>query len=619
MILPMARVELVGPRDLFRRALEFLQVHAVLQLRAPTVPVEPIRTPAEPGAATEAELEEALHRIDGLAARLPPARGEPAAPPSGPGASLSASLTALEGEVSALEARRSALVKEREQTRRFAQLVIALAPLGSDIDIAQGPEVHGLVLRNDPAALYLLEAEVRRITGGACEVKSRSLDAENAGVLIVVPRAHGDALTAALFEQGIDEVKLPPEYAGKRLADVLVILAARERALPCEIGRVDAELAALAAKARPSLAAWRRVAARAQERRQAVAACGETRFAFVVAGYMPAERVPALRRAAEAELGAQVAVFARPPGRAERAEVPVVLRNRRAVRPFGRLLALVRPPRYGSVDPTPWLAVFFPLFFGLVLGDVAFGVLGIAAALLVRRMGWGGAASRDIAAIVLWCSLSAIVFGLLFGEALGELGAHAGLRPLLLDRRSAFMPLLGVSLAIGWVHVAIGMVLGVVGAARAGRVREAIGRGAKLLMLATSACAACSLLGVLPRAALVPAAVGAAGSLAVAVGCEGPLAALDLVLGLGNVLSYARLMALGLASVMLAEVANRVATTLEPAVAGLALGVLLHALNFTVGLVSPAIAALRLHYVEFFEKFYDEGGFPFRPFGLSSR
>jgi V/A-type H+-transporting ATPase subunit I len=105
--------------------------------------------------------------------------------------------------------------------------------------------------------------------------------------------------------------------------------------------------------------------------------------------------------------------------------------------------------------------------------------------------------------------------------------------------------------------------------------------------------------------------------LAAAILAEGPLAALDLVLGLGNVLSYARLMALGLASVMLAEVANLVASTLEPAGAGVALAVLLHAVNFSLGLISPTVAALRLHYVEFFEKFYDEGGAPYRPFALA--
>ncbi len=69
---------------------------------------------------------------------------------------------------------------------------------------------------------------------------------------------------------------------------------------------------------------------------------------------------------------------------------------------------------------------------------------------------------------------------------------------------------------------------------------------------------------------------------------------------------------------MLAEAANLVAETIRPAPAGLALAILLHALNFTLGLISPTVAALRLHYVEFFDKFYDEGGVPYRPFALAT-
>jgi V/A-type H+-transporting ATPase subunit I len=75
-------------------------------------------------------------------------------------------------------------------------------------------------------------------------------------------------------------------------------------------------------------------------------------------------------------------------------------------------------------------------------------------------------------------------------------------------------------------------------------------------------------------------------------------------------------MALGAASVMLAEAANGLAHAL-PGAFGVALAVLLHGVNFTLGLLSPAIAALRLQYVEFFEKFYREGGHPFRPFALA--
>ncbi len=619
MILRMMRVELLGPRDLFPAALEFLQEHAVLQLRAPTDPgVTLFRAAAEPGAADEeARLEDALRRIDALSARLPPAPvRRPELPPPGAEA-FSERLASLEKEADALELRRAALVQEREAADRLAQLVVALAPIAHSLDPAIEPELHAIVLRGDGPTLALLEAEVGGLTGGACEIKARPLDAERTGVLLVVPRACGRAVTALLFERGVDEVKLPPEYGGKRLVDVLLLLSARERALPGEIARADAALRAFAGATVASLAAARRHAAATLERRRAVTRCGGTRFAFVVSGYTPEERIPALRSAAVAKFGEKVSVFAYPPDRAEWGDVPVVLRNRAWIRPFQRLLALVPLPRYGSVDPTPWVAVFFPLFFGIVLGDLAFGVVGIAAALVVRRTGWGGAAGRDVAAVALWCSASAVLFGLLFGEAFGELGANVGLRPLLLDRRHAFMPLLGVALALGGVHMAIGMILGIVSAVRAGHFREATGRAAGLLLLASAALAAAALLEAVPRATLLTALIASGAALAVAVLAEGPLSALHLVLLLSNVLSYARLMALGLASVMLAEAANRVGTALEPAAFGIALAVLLHAVNFSLGLVSPAIAALRLHYVEFFEKFYDEGGFPFRPFGLS--
>jgi V/A-type H+-transporting ATPase subunit I len=616
----MSRVEVIGPREIFPATLRFLQARGVLELRTPTAPGNaPLRSPAAAGAnGEEARLDDALRRIDALSARLPLTPGGLPEPLPAPGTeAFTAWLAALEDQASALETRRAALLEEREATTRFARLVVALAPLGHGLDPGLEPEVHGILMRSEPAALALLDAEVRRLTGGACEVKARPLDGDTTGILLVVPRASGRAVTALLFERGVDEVRLPSEYAGKRLVDVLLLLAARERALPGEIDRADAALAELASRATASLAAARQAVVGARERRRAAACCGETRFTFVVAGYMPDERVPALRAAAAEALGERVAVFARPPDRSEWGDVPVVLRNRSWVRPFERLLALVPLPRYGSVDPTPWLAAFFPLFFGLVLGDVAFGAIGVAAALLARKAKWGGAAGSDFARVALWCSASAAVFGLFFGEAFGELGARFGLHPLVLDRRRAFMSFLGVALAIGAVHVATGMALGIVSAVRGGHSREAVARVAKLLLLVSSMAVAGGLFRVLPRATLVPSLVACGAFLVTGFAAAGPLAALELVLALGNVLSYARLMALGLASVMLAEVANFLSRTLEPAAVGIALGVLLHAVNFSLGLISPTIAALRLHYVEFFEKFYDEGGSPYRPFALS--
>ncbi|HUL58650.1 MAG TPA: ATPase [Anaeromyxobacteraceae bacterium] len=623
----MARVQVIGPRPLLGRAIAFLQARGVLQLRAPSAATGPgghrIVEPCAPGpdaAELQRRLEEAVARATALLGRLPPAPdGERAeALPDPASGDFAVRVSGLEREVAGLEARRTALAEERAAADRFERLVVALAPLRHGLDPALAPEIHALVLRPDPEALALLEGEVRRLTGGVFELESRPLPDGQMGVLLAVPRAASRELTALLFERGVDEVKLPPAYAGKGLVELLLLLAARQRAIPAELAAAEVGLERVAARFGTALGASAHAARAALLRLRAAARCGATRFAFVVTGWMPEEGVPALRDATRAELGDAVALVAARPEPAEWPDVPVVLRNRPAIRPFERLLALVALPRYGSTDPTPWLAVFFPLFFGLVLGDVAFGLLGIGVSLAARRRRWGGAAGRDLAWIALACSASAAAFGLLFGEALGELGRRVGLRPLLLDRRDAILPLLALALAVGLVHVLAGMALGVGSALRGGHRREAVGRAAKLGLLVAGGAVAAALLGPAPRALAAPAGVAAAALLAIAVAAEGPMAALDLVLGLGNVLSYARLMALGLASAMLAEVANHLAGSLRPAAAGVAAGVLLHAVNYSLGLVSPTIAALRLHYVEFFEKFYDEGGEPYRPFAATA-
>ncbi len=617
MILPMSRVEVLGPRELLADALGLLQASGALDLREVAPGLRPAR-PDPLATSEEAALREVARRAAALASRLPPFQASVEPTPIAPGgaAAVLVRLAELEEEVSRLEARRAALQAERAATARFARLVVALAPLGHGLDPALEPELHGLELRTDAAALALLRVEVERLSGGHCELKARALDDERTGVLVAVPRACSRSLSALLFERGVDEVRLPPHYAGKRLLDVLLLLAARERALPGELADAEAALASLAAREGPAVAGAAIGSQGALSRLGAAARCGETRFAFVVTGYMPAERVEALRARAAAAQGDRLAVFARPPSRAEWPDVPVVLRNLPSIRPFERLLALVSLPRYGSVDPTPWLAIFFPLFFGLVLGDVAFGVLGAGAALLVRARA-RGAAARDLAWVALACSVSAALFGLAYGEALGELGGHLGLRPLLLDRRRAILSFLWVALGVGAVHVAAGIGLGVASALAAGHRREAAGRAARCALLVTVGVGAAGMTGLLPAAVLRPALAAGLLALASAVVADGPMAALDLVLGLGNVLSYARLMALGLASAMLAEVANLLATSLRPAAAGIAIGVLLHAVNFTLGLISPTVAALRLHYVEFFEKFYEEGGVPYRPFALA--
>jgi V/A-type H+-transporting ATPase subunit I len=187
------------------------------------------------------------------------------------------------------------------------------------------------------------------------------------------------------------------------------------------------------------------------------------------------------------------------------------------------------------------------------------------------------------------------------------------MHPILLHRRSALLSFLALAVGVGLVHVALGTAIGALHSLRHGHVREGLERAGRLLLLAGAAVAGAAVAGVIPRSALLPGLCVAAGGVLLSL-AGGPMALLEVVLSLGNVLSYARLMALGIASVMLADVANHLATAVHPAALGVVLALLLHAVNFTLGIMSPLIASLRLHYVEFFEKFYEGGGRPYRPF-----
>jgi V/A-type H+/Na+-transporting ATPase subunit I len=215
----------------------------------------------------------------------------------------------------------------------------------------------------------------------------------------------------------------------------------------------------------------------------------------------------------------------------------------------------------------------------------------------------------------------AVVFGVLFGELFGSFGHHLGMPALWFYRGgpAALQPLLLFSVAIGLVHVIIGLGVGVWVAARLRRKGQLAERAGNLLVLVglfvmAGAAAAGMPAGVLTPAVglvivglvLVTVSHGALGLLL------GPLSVLGVI---GNVLSYLRLAAVGLASVYLAGVANSLAGE-APLLLGIIVATFFHALNLALAAFSPMIQSLRLHYVEFFGQFHEGDGCLFSPLGV---
>jgi len=252
------------------------------------------------------------------------------------------------------------------------------------------------------------------------------------------------------------------------------------------------------------------------------------------------------------------------------------------------------------------------MLFGLIVGDLGYGaLLAIIAALLWWRGGARGWA-HDLARIAAAVAGYTLGFGLLFGELFGDLGARAlGLRPLWMDRHEGILPFLGLAIAIGLVHLVLGLVTAAVAHRR--HPREAAGRGLAALMMVLIGVMLAALMRLLPAVLFTPALVMMLVALPVLVVLEGATALLELLTTVGHALSYARVMALGTASVMMAMVANQMVGAFGGAVIGVLFALVFHLVNFAIAMFSPTIHVLRLHYVEFFGTFFDPGGDPYRP------
>jgi len=619
MIVRMAKVEIAGPKELLLETIACARRLGVLHLESDPLAAGtalPLKAAQLPDEVLEQRLffETLQREVEELLILLPPLSERRVYLQPLPVLDIVAAKVAKQLPFCRELAERQRELREEEQ--RLAQLGSLLqavqALVGKLPEQSRLLQLFGVTFRHREAE-ERLRALLDEVCVDRCLVTAiDTADGQRVG-LVAVTSDLGARLQRLLTDEQVPELPFPEEFADRPFADKARYLDERLQVLTAERQQLAGQLAAIARAWRPIYA---RVAAWLEQRLdllQATAAVFETGRCFVIIGWMPAASCDDLRRQLEARFAGRVALEPLQLLERDLDRVPVALMNPPYFRAYERLTRLLPLPRYTSFDPTPFLGLFFPLLFGMMLGDIGYGLLLalLAAGLLAqrRRPLW-----RDIGQILLAAAGASIVFGLLFGECLGDWGQRTfGLEPLCFDRSQAFVPLLYFSLAVGFAHIVFGLVLGSIGALlrRAWRSSAAVAVQALLLVA----------LGLLLLATLQPQAgialkpillfVLVAGPLLLLLG--GLLAPLELLKVIGNVISYSRIMAIGLTSVLLANIANRLAGRTGDLVAGLLVAVLLHGFNLLLGVFAPTIHALRLHYVEFFSKFVEPGGRRFAP------
>lgn len=523
-------------------------------------------------------------------------------------------------KVEELLGRLDGLRRESETLPRHLELLSRLLPLLPDMTGLEGYETTALLVdARHAVVLGELNDHLTTELEGNFEMVSDRIDSRTIGAIVIYPKHRSQQVQRLLGHEQVSRVRLPGQYEALPFRQALVAMERRLEDLPASIEEAEDAVTDFV-RSHPHWADSRQAVVARLEQLSAIRSLGATPHTFVLSGWVPTEEIEELRAELDTEVGQEVVVHEAEIESGE--EPPVLLSNPELARPFESFLKLLQIPRYGTLDPAKLMLVFLPLFFGIMLGDVVYGTVVVLVAWLVKRRIRTEGFAHDLVRILMLSGAWAVVWGVVYGEYLGDLGRRVfGLEPIWIDREEAIEPLLLFALAIGAVHVTLGLVLGVWQAYKGKdrrKLGERIGMLAALIALFAIAGAAA---GMLPDQLMTPAIAAAIVGMVILIASGGVMGLLmgplEVMGTIGNVLSYLRIAAIGLASVYLARVANELGAA-APLWLGIIVASLLHALNLVLGVFSPMIQALRLHYVEFFGKFYESGGKAFRPFGADN-
>ena len=312
-------------------------------------------------------------------------------------------------------------------------------------------------------------------------------------------------------------------------------------------------------------------------------------------------------------------------------DVPILQQNGWYAKPFEYLVDMYSPVRYNEIDPTIFVAIMFPIFFGFCLTDAIYGlVVSAIGVVLLRGMGKINKTMNAFGWILIWSGLWAVILGLITNGFIGDFPERImGFRlPTVFAPVEAFKhpdTILIIAIAIGVIYTNIGFIIGAIDNFRYGNKKEAIGSQlcwfvleAGVIFLALGyLMPAIGMIGYIIGGVLVIACIG------MLVYSGGAYGVMDIFGFMGDILSYARLLALCLATGGIAMTVNILAQMLNNMVpyAGIVLAIFIfifgHIANFAFQVLGAFINALRLNYVEFFSQFFMGGKDKFEAFKAS--
>lgn len=547
------------------------------------------------------------------------------------------------------------IAEKRAQTLKLDGQMEALTPwLSLSVSLRYQGGKTFYVFTGAAAGEHTLEGIHERLALRAPELDAIHIEIvskskEQTCILASCPRADAAVLEDALRAEGFARPASPPrETPGEEKRRVEQSLAELQN----DIAFAEKEIASYAG-VRRALRFMTDFYTMRSERYAAVDSLAHSKHAFVLSGYVPETAAEQLHKTLTERY--EVDLSFSDPDESDK-NVPVLLKNNAFTAPVEGVLESFSLPGRGEIDPTGIMSIFYYFLFGLMFSDAGYGlmlVIGCGLALLkFKNMEHS---TKNMLRMFLYCGISTTIWGVVFSSYFGDvvnvvsrtfLGREVGIPPLWFSPILEPMRMLMFSLAVGVVHLFTGLGVKLYVLVKAGKYKDAlydvvfwymIVGGAIMLLLSTSMFAEIAQLSfTLPAwagtVAAVVAGIGAVGIILtggreskspVKRILKGAYALYNVTGYLSDILSYSRLLALGLATGVIASVVNQMGAMGGKGPAGVILFVIVfiagQAINFGIELLGAYVHTNRLQFVEFFGKFYDGGGEKFKPFAVNTK
>ncbi len=622
----MARVQIWGMKENLEKAIPVLHNFGQLQIDDVREVPDALIQPFEISESIQSQQEEVtllIASINGLIelfSRLKKSKGEVPLSAEEDYLSIKSRVGELTSQVQYLNNQRKTLQDELVSLSKYNDMLRVIAPVMPESSRKSGnASLRALIHSSQMRDMNLLAQQLRLLTKGKFEMISVKVGESTTAVIGIFPFEMMSQVETYMKNAKVTQLLLPEEYAYLSSDEALAHIEKKIKLNHQELDEIDSRFIRMAETWLMKLKTWQLVCIDRLDEFEAYGKVGETEYTFTIFGWVPVESLPRLEETLKKSFGKKVLMNVINVPESLEDKIPVATRNPEAISPFEDFVKMRAVPKYTDIDPSTLVAIFMPLFFGMMVGDVGYGVLMFLFSFYMLRKPVKGLMGDFLKALRIG-SIWAIIFGVLYGEYFGSLGEKIGLRHLWFSRSepSSIKTLMVMALSVGVAHILLGLAIGVWNAIvhrSRSEIFERLGMAVGLLGIVFLAL---SLTSNLPHGyttlGWVVLAVGLV-ILALSMGKTGFfLGPIEFVGVIGNVLSYLRIAALGLASVFLAKVANDMGSMLGSAFVGVIIAIVIHSLNLVMGMLSPTIQSLRLQYVEFFRKFYEGGQSSFTPF-----